>query len=284
MKMLLLILNTLLLIGSVTASPRIISTGAPAAVYSNVAYGSDPKQVMDIYLPEGRNTRTTKLMFVFHGGSWSSGDKSGMTMYIDSLKNYLPDYAFVNVNYRLATFTANKFPAQETDVQAAIQFVMQRTDEYAVSKDVVLLGASSGAHLALLHAYKHTEPVKVKAVISFFGPTDIADLYTNPPHPQAPYLLTLLMNGTPAENREAYNQSSPVYFVNAGSSPTLILQGERDQLVNPRQATLLNEKLQQAGVAHELVLYPTEGHGWRGASLSDSYTRIRQFLKEHVND
>jgi acetyl esterase/lipase len=284
MKMLLLILNTLLLTGAVIASPRVISTGTPAAVYKNVAYGPDPKQVMDIYLPEGRNTLTTKLMFVFHGGSWSSGDKERMDIYIDSLKNYLPDYAFVNVNYRLATFTANKFPAQETDVQNAIQYVMQRTDEYAVSRQVVLLGASSGAHLALLHAYKHIDPVKVTAVISFFGPTDIADLYTNPPHPQAPYLLKLLLNGTPSENPDAYNQSSPVYFVNAESSPTLILQGEKDPLVNSRQATLLKEKLQQAGVPHELVLYPAEGHGWRGASLSDSYNRIRRFLKEHVKD
>ncbi len=284
MKMLFLILNTLLLTGASIASPRVISAGAPAAVYKNVAYGSDPKQVMDIYLPEGRNTRTTKLMFVFHGGSWSSGDKAGMDMYIDSMKSFLPDYAFVNVNYRLATFAANKFPAQEKDVKAAIEYVMQRTDEYAVSREVVLLGASSGAHLALLHAYKYTEPVKVKAVISFFGPTDFTDLYTNPPHPQAPYLLTLLLNGTPSQNPEAYNQSSPVYFVNKESSPTLILQGERDMLVNPRQATLLKEKLQQAGVAHELVLYPSEGHGWRGASLSDSYTRIKQFLKEHVKD
>ena len=155
----------------------------PSATYLNVAYGPDPKQVMDIYLPAGREKASTKVMLLIHGGSWSGGDKQSFQAYVDSLQQYLPDFAFVNMNYRLATYTANRFPAQENDVKAALTFVMDKAGEYNISHNVVLLGASAGAHLALLQAYKYTDPVKVQAVISFFGPADMEDIYNNPIHP-----------------------------------------------------------------------------------------------------
>src|SRR5688500_5378784 len=47
----------------------------PAKTITNVAYGNDPKQVYDIYLPEGRSSGKTPVMFLFHAGSWSGGDK-----------------------------------------------------------------------------------------------------------------------------------------------------------------------------------------------------------------
>ena len=49
-----------------------------------------------------------------------------------------------------------------------------------ISDKFVLLGASAGGHLSLLHAYKYTTPVKIKAVVDFFGPTDLVDMYNNP--------------------------------------------------------------------------------------------------------
>jgi acetyl esterase/lipase len=254
----------------------------PATSIANVAYGSDPKQVFDIYLPEGRSTTTTKVMFLFHAGSWSGGDKADFLFYIDSLRKYLPGYAFVNVNYRLANFNGNKFPTQENDVREAVDFVMNKASEYAVSDDVVMLGASAGAHLALLQAYKYTNSVKAKAVISFFGPTDLADMYNNPANPQIPYWIQVLLGGTPASNSQIYKASSPVNFVDAESAPTLIFQGGKDPLVSPAQSNLLKKKLDAAGVPNQLVLYANEGHGWVGNTLSDSFQKISQFLSRYV--
>lgn len=254
----------------------------PSTTYSNVAYGADPKQVMDIYLPAGRSGSSTKIVFLIHGGSWSGGDKTSFYSYMDSLKKHLPDYALVNINYRLANFTQNKFPTQENDIKSALTTFMSKTGDYNISRDVVLLGASAGAHLALLQAYKYTDPVKVKAVVSFFGPTDIADMYNSPAYPQVPELLQLLLGGTPTSDPEVYRQSSPISFVTTETCPTLIFQGGKDLLVNPRQATILEDTLKKAGVITELIIYPDEGHGWRGLSLGDSFEKIGDFLKENV--
>jgi acetyl esterase/lipase len=255
----------------------------PSENLSNVSYGSDPKQVFDIFLPSGRDSVTTKVMFLFHGGSWSGGDKRDFNFYIDSLKDYLPGYAFVNVNYRLANYTTDKFPTQENDVKSAIEFVMNKSGEYNISKKAVLLGASAGGHLALLHAYKYNSPVKIKAVVSFFGPTDMVDMYNNPANPQIPFWLQVLLNGSPTTNKQIYEQSSPINFVNSQSPPTFLLQGGKDPLVNPIQATRLKNKLDSARVINQLVVYPNEGHGWIGGSLTDSFRKLSAFLNEYVD-
>lgn len=259
-----------------------VRSSLPAATYLNVAYGTDTRQVMDVYLPAGRTSTATKVMLLLHGGSWSGGDKSSFTGYVDSMKKRLPDYAFINLNYRLATYSSNQFPAQENDVKAAVDYIMRKSADYAVSGRFVMLGASAGGHLALLQAYKNTEPVKIQAIVSFFGPSDINDMYEHPIHPQVPLLLQLLMGGTPESNAASYRASSPINFVTPGSCPTLLFQGGKDMLVNPRQAKALRDKLQSAGVPNELVLYPDEGHGWTGPTLSSSFDKIRDFLQEQV--
>jgi len=40
----------------------------------NVSYGTDASQKMDIYLPAGRITTTTKVIILIHGGGWNQGD------------------------------------------------------------------------------------------------------------------------------------------------------------------------------------------------------------------
>ena len=253
----------------------------PAETLTDVAYGEDPRQRMDIYLPEGRDTATTKLMILVHGGGWIRGDKSEFTPYITALQQRLGnDYAFANINYRLFDNGANKFPAQEDDLRAAVNFLMSKRGQYGFSKYVVLVGASAGAHLVLLQGYKNTSDIIPRAIISFFGPSDLEHLYKNPSYPAVPFLLTSMLGGTPESKPEVYRASSPVHFVTSKSPPTLLLHGGEDNLVPVAQSKLLNNKLKQAGVKHDLIIYPNARHGWRGRNLEDSFDKIRKFLRE----
>mgnify|MGYP006138668377 CR=1 FL=1 len=59
------------------------------------------------------------------------------------------------------------------------------------------------------------------------------------------------------------------------------LPGGADPLVAPSQSLALKAKLEGANVPVQMVLYPTEGHGWMGANLTDSYNRIEAFLKTY---
>lgn len=255
----------------------------PEKSEANVAYGTDAAQKMDIYLPAGRSTATTKVIIMIHGGAWTQGDKSEFAPYVDSLKRRLPGWAIFNINYRLATGTANFFPAQENDVKAVVEFIYNKRAEYGISDKFVLLGGSAGGHLALLQAYKYTTPVKIKAVVDFFGPTELVDMYNNPPNPLIPLLLFQVTGGNPTTHATLYSQSSPLNFATAQSPPTIILHGGTDIVVAPSQSVLLRNRLQTLGVAHQYVFYPTEAHGWTGASLVDSFDKIQAFLGTHVN-
>lgn len=249
---------------------------------SNISYGSDARQNMDIYLPANRNSSTTNVIILIHGGAWIEGDKNDFAGYITTLKQRLPGYAIFNINYRLAINNQNPFPAQEMDVKQAIEFIYNKTGEYAVSKNFALLGASAGGHLALLQAYKYETPVKIKVVIDFFGPTDLIGMYNASPNPLIKPLLESVTGGTPSTHNEIYLQSSPINFISAQTPPTLILQGGMDPLVNASQSIILRDQLQQANVLHQYVFYPMEGHGWTGANLTDSFEKIEAFLKTNM--
>lgn len=262
-------------------------TTVTAKTLLNVSYGSDPKQKMDIYLPAGRRVDSTKTMILIHGGAWVGGDKADFDSYIDSLKNRLPDYAFFNINYRLsAGDTINKFPTQETDVRFAVNHILGKTEDYQVSNTkIVLLGASAGAHLAMLQGYKDTVSIRPKAIVSFFGPSDLLDMYNNPVGGNVALrvLLAATIGKNPAQDLAIYTNSSPVNFIKSTSAPTILLHGGLDPLVSPTQSTKVRDLLTTAGVVNQYVFYPTGGHGdWNSATFSDAFNNIQIFLRANV--
>src|SRR2546423_370503 len=258
------------------------SSNLPASSSIDVSYGAESAQKMDVYLPAGRTAASTKLMLLIHGGGWTSGDKADFNGYIPRLQAGLPDYAFFNINYHLFDGTANRFPTQENDIKAAVDFILGKSDEYAVSKRIVLMGASAGAHLALLQAYKYVSHVRAKAAVSFFGPTDLLEFYNNPPSPAVQPSLVALLGYSPSQNVSIYQQSSPAFFVSNQSIPTILFHGSLDPLVPVSQSILLKNKLDANGVSNKLVIYPNEGHGWIGVSLDDSFKQIGDFLSANV--
>lgn len=254
---------------------------SPTDSFLNVAYGNDEEQRMDIYLPLQRSSVQTRSLILLHGGGWNSGSRHSLINYIGSFKKRLPDYAIFNIDYRLVSSTIN-FTKQENDIKTAIDFIIAHADDYKIDTNkLILIGVSAGAHLALLQAYKNTSP-KIAAVIDFFGPADLSAMYYNPWNKMIPHLMESFIGGTPKTNT-AYKNLSPVSFINADAPPTLIFHGEQDYLVNISQSKTLQRKLQQAGVTNKLVVY-NAGHGWYGATLSDSFDKIEVFLKEYVKN
>jgi acetyl esterase/lipase len=259
----------------------------PAKTILNVAYGTDALQKMDVYLPAGRTAAATKVMVMIHGGGWTTGDKTEFNAFVDTMKRRLPEYAIFNINYRLSAIPVNVFPTQENDVKAAMDFIYGKSAEYLISNKHVLIGASAGAHLAMLQAYKYSTPVKPKAVVSFFGPSDLTDMYNNPVGGSGilAFGLAQAVGKTPTQDSALYANSSPVNFIGSASAmPTILLHGGVDPLVKPVQSTIVRDKLLMSGIVNQYVFYPTGGHGdWNGATYFDAFNKIEAFLKTNVN-
>ena len=268
---------------------EVVPDGAVAAkTILNVSYGTDALQNMDVYLPAGRTTASTKVLVMIHGGGWYSGDKADAVYqpFVDSIRRRFPEYAIFNINYRLSAAPSNLFPAQENDVKAALTFIYGKSSEYLISDKYILAGASAGAHLAMLQAYKYSVPVKPKAVVSFFGPSDLTDMYNNPVggNPALSLALASVIGKTPSQDAAIYTNSSPVTFISASSAmPTILLHGGTDVLVNASQSVAVKNKLTTAGISNQYVFYATGGHGdWNNATYFDAFTKIEAFLRLYV--
>ena len=252
----------------------------------DVSYGAAAAQKTDVYLPAGRSTEKTKVLILVHGGAWMSGDKSEFNDAIAMLQTQLTDYAIFNINYRLAdpVGQTNLWPAQADDMAALVNFIAGKREEYQCNTDkIVLIGASAGAHLALLQAYKNNTGGRIKAVVDLFGPTDIAALYNSYANdPTSQTGLSIWLKGTPTTNASAYASASPLPFVTAQAPPTIIFHGTADAVVPISQSQSLNTSLQTAGVAHEYYTYNGEGHGWAGTNLLDTYSKAIVFIKKYV--
>ncbi|WP_246008758.1 alpha/beta hydrolase family protein [Chryseobacterium lactis] len=76
----------------------------------NISYGTDPEQIMDLYIPQSRSNEKRQVFIIIHGGGWRGGDKSQLTFFTLSMMKKFPEYIFANINYRLASATNYALP------------------------------------------------------------------------------------------------------------------------------------------------------------------------------
>jgi acetyl esterase/lipase len=243
---------------------------------TNVAYGTDPQQTMDVYLPANRSEQDTKVVIVIHGGSWVGGQKEDMTEFAVGIKQEFPDYAIVNINYRLATTTSPAFPKQIEDMQQVIRYL--KDSDYKISDDYALLGGSAGAHIAMLYAYKYDTAHEVKAVADIVGPADFTDpAYVS--HQLYPFAALALLGNqtiTPA----LLQTVNPIAHITPQSPPTIMFYGGIDPLVPSTQGPRLEAALNAAGVYNQFNFYPNGGHAnWDEATFNDVYAKLTAFFE-----
>lgn len=121
-----------------------------ARVERDLAYGNDPSQRVDVYIPE-KASRAPILLMV-HGGAWMLGDKGHAGVVASKLAYWLPKgFIVASTNYRMSR--PPEPLEQADDVARALAFVQERAGSWGGDPErVVLVGHSSGAHLVALLA------------------------------------------------------------------------------------------------------------------------------------
>lgn len=258
-------------------------------LYGNIPYANDTlkKHQLDIYLPPA--TKSTYALIVWiHGGAWMMNDKYADMSYMkNTLKSFIDSgYAVASIDYRHSTTAV--FPAQIQDCNQAMEFLYQNAAKYKLDRErVALIGFSAGGHLASLLALSNNNQVKkfypqikklnfrVKLVLDFYGPSNFLSLKgINDPDPKSP--VTLLLGARADERPDLAKAASPVTYIDKNDPPFLIVQGEKDESVNPDQSVLLSSRLKEAGVKNELIIVPGAPH--YGEMFDAAYIRNKIFL------
>lgn len=243
---------------------------------TDLSYGDDPMQKMDVYLPAYRSA-STPLVLLLHGGAWVDGNKEDVQFIQNSLLQN--GIACVNINYRYASAN-HHFDGMMIDVAAALSFIRSKADEWVVrKKDMVLLGVSAGAHISLLYTYAYKQPSEISAVISLAGPTSFSSEFLGYASATSlkmaiEYMAGASMTTIPLDNR--YVQASPLARVS--NTPTLLIHGKTDIVVPYEQSVLLQAELARQEIPNKLV--PVEGAG-HDLGVSNPVTADR-ILKEVV--
>jgi acetyl esterase/lipase len=238
---------------------------------------------MDFARPKAGDGPFPVIVFI-HGGGWRGGDKS---MFRDGLFSVAQQgCAAVTVQYRFAP--KHTFPAQLDDVRDAARFVRERAREWKIDPDrVATIGGSAGAHLALMLATTGDEdeagktPTAVKAAVSIAGPVDLTKHFPD----ASRFMLEDFLGQEHKADRKTQEEASPLFHLNAGDAPVLLIHGTKDELVPYDQATAFKEACEKAGVEVELFTIKGGGHGGGGDDPKDWDTAVVKsiaFLREHL--
>ncbi len=127
-----------------------IELPAGAKVERDIAYGADPAQRIDVYMPA--HAEAAPVLFMVHGGAWMLGDKAATRVVANKVARWLPKgFIMVFANYRLVPNTDPL--GQADDVAKALAFAQSKAKSWGGDPSrFVLMGHSAGAHLAALLA------------------------------------------------------------------------------------------------------------------------------------
>lgn len=259
------IFNTVVLTAMIVAyfacsSPQKQATNLPEQKLNDVKYGSDDRNIMDVYLPAKRGV-STPFVLLIHGGGWIGYGKEYIREYQDTL--LANGIAVASINHRYANDSTVHYHEMITDAETALDYCSEHADGWHTrSNDFVVTGVSSGGHLALMTGYSSRK--KIKAIVEISAPVNFADTALLNYSRQVNLLdLIQKMTGKIYSINEppdaAFSDASPVNHIKK-DIPVLIVHGDADPVVPYAQALLFNKKLEEVGAMHKLITLPDVGH------------------------
>jgi len=241
---------------------------------------------MDVFRPAKQNGAA--VLMLVSGGFVSGPERISPTFAAELLTRGYTVFAVVHASQPKYTVTEIR-----EDVKRAVRFVRHGAKEFGIDPERIGVGgASSGGLMALLLATTpddgnpaaKDDPVeqtsdRVQAVCAFFPPTDylnygkpgqeLLDINVHPREIRAPYDFHefdpkqgLYMRVTDKERlRAIYRSISPIYCVTPKTAPTLLIHGDKDELVPLQQSEVFAARLKEAGVTYRLEVRKDRGHG-----------------------
>ena len=230
----------------------------------DLAYGSDPKQVLDLYLPEGEVSNAPVFLFL-HGGGFREGDKAH---YGSVAKPFVKSGVITAVaSYRL-TGSGAHYPDQPDDVKSTVKWLFDNISQYGGNPENIYVGGhSAGAILSADIGVDRAWLVEMgmpreilKGIVPVSGPYDVrargrpGEVYTYAPTP------------------ELREQASPILHVTDPVPVALVAVGSEEAYQESSMA--FTEALKAAGVDAHYLLLEGEDHADTALSLANGNSEL----------
>ncbi len=271
----------------VACSPlTVINAVTPTSTYQlngDIAYGSDPRQQLDVYVPRQSTTAASvrlPVVVFFYGGSWNSGSRKDYAFVGEALSSR--GIIAVVADYRV--YPQVRYPEFVRDSAQAVAWTLQHIAQYGGDeKRVFVMGHSAGAYNAAMVALDArwlqqagASPQQLRGWIGLAGPYDFLPIDVENVKP------IFHFPDTPAD-------SQPSFHVSAASPPALLIASHQDTVVNAvRNTAGMAALLRQQQVEVEEIYFDNTSHASLAGSLArplrsiaPTLDRIVSFVEQH---
>jgi acetyl esterase/lipase len=224
-----------------------VPTGG-VTIVRDVAYGDGPRRTLDIYRPA--DAAAAPVVVFIYGGSWRSGSKNDYLFVAAALARRgimvaVPDYRL---------YPETRYPGFLRDCAQAVAWTQAHAATYGGNPhELFLMGHSAGAYNVMMLALDPewlaaagSRRDDLTGAIGLAGPYDFLPIHD-------PKLIPIF----PGADNPA---TQPVSYADGHNPPLLLLAGQDDQTVYPRNTVSLAARVRAAGGAVSETIFAGIGH------------------------
>ena len=238
----------------------------------DIVYGEAARNKLDIYIPD-ETTSDADVAVFFYGGRWEYGSKADYLFVGQALAS--KGIVTVILDYRL--FPDVRFPAFVEDGARAVGWVRRHIAGYGGDpQQIYLIGHSAGAHIAAMLSmdprFLTAEDVAVEDIegmIGLAGPYDFLPI-------KDPVVKEVFA----VDDLEV---TQPITHASGRAPRTLLLTGDNDETVLPRNSTRLGDAINQTGGQAEVNVYKGVGHVGIVLALASPFRWLAPTLRDIVD-
>ena len=254
--------SPVMLVNALTPTSGLVKT-------ADVAYvtGGNARQRLDVYQPARADVETKErpVVIFFYGGAWQEGSRSDYLFVAEALTER--GYVVVVPDYRV--YPEVMYPDFLRDGAAAVAWTHANIERFGGHRSkIFLMGHSAGAHIAAMLALDPTYLTAQKVPLaSIKGLIGLAGAYDFLPLTE-PNVIALFST----EKNLAMTQ--PISYVKlpavAPTPPVLLLHGDDDKRVYPKNSINLARELKAVGARVEFDMLPGVSH----TGIIAKFTRV----------
>jgi acetyl esterase/lipase len=255
----------------------------------DVVYGHKAGLAMTFDAIRPKEQNGAAVLFMMSGG-WFSGwvppDGFMSPQAPDGFKHFreLVDSGYTLFIVRHGSAPQFKVPEAVADVRRAVRFIRLNAEKFGFDPDRIgVCGGSAGGHLSLMLGVASDEgekdskdPVdqtsdRVAAVVAYFPPVDLREWVG--PNDSFPALEF---------DPKLAESVSPVVHVTSDDAPTLLVHGDKDDLVKLDNSERILAAFQKAAVPCELIVVKGAGHGFAAADGVRASKALVDWFDKHL--
>jgi acetyl esterase/lipase len=275
------ILLVMLLAASVT--PACVNGQlANTDVTQDIVYGHKDGMALtfDVFRPKEKSNGIG-LLFMVSGGWVSTWTEPAQ---IAPMFRHLLDRGYTVLAVRHGSSPRYVVPECVSDVQLALNYISGHAGELKVDpKRLGVFGFSAGGHLSLMlgtvgGTKKGSESgARVAAVVAVFPPTDLVP-YVDPKNPLREQFPALKFEQSKADS------VSPLKHVSSEDAPTLLVHGDKDELVPLWHSQKIRDAFDSSKVDNKLVVIEGAAHGFDNAGNRRLAQEMLDWFDSHLGN